>query len=140
MIFIALVHDGPDQVPKIDKHTLPFTYLIIPAIVIIMSGIFPHVSNDMRIPVAVYTVVITAMVMLSVGTQGVKSNRFIVTGAVAFYFSDVAVARRQFMDTGFPDYLWGLPLYYAGQILLAISVLRYNDLQSPKAVQISDES
>jgi uncharacterized membrane protein YhhN len=92
-----------------------------------MSGVFSHVSDDMKIPVGIYTIVITAMVMLAVGTQGVRSNRFIVVGAVMFYFSDVSVARSQFLDTGFPYYVWGLPLYYMGQLLLALSVWRNNE-------------
>ncbi|MBN4046800.1 lysoplasmalogenase [bacterium AH-315-P07] len=96
--------------------------VIVPMVVAIMSSIYPHVSADMKIPVAVYTIVITTMVMLAVGTQGVRGNRLIILGAVMFYFSDISVARGQFMDTGFPDYIWGLPLYYGGQLLLGISV------------------
>ena len=96
--------------------------IIIPMVVLIMSDMFSHVTPDMKIPVAVYTAVITTMVMLSVGTQGVKPSLLILFGAILFYFSDVSVARGQFMDTAFPEYVWGLPMYYGGQILLAISI------------------
>jgi uncharacterized membrane protein YhhN len=44
------------------------------------------------------------------------------TGAVAFYFSDVFVARDRFMKKEFLNRLVGLPMYYAGQFLIAFSV------------------
>ncbi|HIA48008.1 MAG TPA: lysoplasmalogenase [Candidatus Hydrogenedentes bacterium] len=109
------------------KWSITSLLVIIPTVIAIMSDVFSHVSDDMKIPVGIYTIVITAMVMLAVGTQGVRSNRFIVVGAVMFYFSDVSVARSQFLDTGFPYYVWGLPLYYMGQLLLALSVWRNNE-------------
>lgn len=96
--------------------------LIVPLILWIMSGIYPSVGAEMKIPVAAYVVVITLMVMLSVGTTAASQNWYIVAGAVAFYFSDVSVARGQFLDTPFPEYVWGLPLYYLGQLLLALSI------------------
>lgn len=43
-------------------------------------------------------------------------------GAVAFYVSDVFVARDRFMKGGFVNRLVGLPLYYAGQFLIAFSL------------------
>jgi uncharacterized membrane protein YhhN len=44
------------------------------------------------------------------------------TGAVAFYFSDVFVARDRFMKKEFLNRLVGLPMYYAGQFLIAFSL------------------
>jgi hypothetical protein len=46
----------------------------------------------------------------------------ILLGAVMFYFSDVSVARDRFVAPGFINGLWGLPLYYGGQLFLAYSV------------------
>ena len=108
------------------KWTLTSHIAIVPLVALTMASIFPHVSDDMKIPVIAYTVVITTMVMFSVGTQGVRPNVFIVIGAIMFYFSDIAVARGQFMDTPFPEYVWGLPLYFLGQLLLAVSIRSAN--------------
>ncbi len=43
-------------------------------------------------------------------------------GAVSFYVSDLSVARDRFLAPGFSNRIWGLPLYYGGQPLLAWSV------------------
>ena len=43
-------------------------------------------------------------------------------GATLFYFSDLSVATLQFTSTAFPHYVWGLPFYYTGQLMLALSV------------------
>jgi hypothetical protein len=43
-------------------------------------------------------------------------------GALSFYFSDVFVARDRFIEQQFLNRLLGLPLYFAGQFLLAFSV------------------
>ncbi|MFP6583472.1 MAG: lysoplasmalogenase [Candidatus Hydrogenedentota bacterium] len=96
--------------------------VIIPLITWIMSGIFPSVGADMKIPIAAYIMVITIMVMLAVGATARSGTSSIVIGAVFFYFSDISVARGQFLDTEFPDYVWGLPLYYLGQLFLAVSI------------------
>ena len=45
-----------------------------------------------------------------------------VAGAVLFAVSDISVARDQFVRPAFINRLWGLPLYYAAQLLLAGSV------------------
>ena len=42
-------------------------------------------------------------------------------GALAFYVSDVFVARQRFMKTEFVNRLIGLSLYYGGQFMLAFS-------------------
>jgi uncharacterized membrane protein YhhN len=67
------------------------------------------------------------MVCAASSVLGVKdfrpSGRFMVfSGAVAFYFSDVFVARDRFMKKEFLNRLVGLPLYYAGQFLIAFSL------------------
>jgi len=43
----------------------------------------------------------------------------LLTGALMFLVSDLAVARDRFVAQGFINRLWGLPLYYAAQLVLA---------------------
>ena len=86
----------------------------------------PHLGS-MLVPVIAYIIVITAMVIGAFTVFGDSAlhstGRFLVLfGAVSFYISDVFVARDRFLKTEFANRLLGLPLYYAGQFLLAFSV------------------
>jgi uncharacterized membrane protein YhhN len=83
--------------------------------------------GKMKGPVIGYMVVITVMVCAAssvLGVPGFKvSGRVMAfSGAVAFYFSDVFVARDRFMKKEFVNRLVGLPMYYAGQFLIAFSL------------------
>jgi len=83
--------------------------------------------GKMKGPVIGYMGVITVMVCAASSVLGVAdlnlSGRVMVfSGAVAFYFSDVFVARDRFMKEGFVNRLVGLPMYYAGQFLIAFSL------------------
>jgi uncharacterized membrane protein YhhN len=101
------------------------------AIGLVISGrvffwLRPHLGA-MRVPVMAYIIVITAMVIGAftvLGDTALNSaGRFMVLfGALSFYISDIFVARDRFFKTGFANRLVGLPLYYAGQFLLAFSV------------------
>jgi hypothetical protein len=46
----------------------------------------------------------------------------VLLGAVMFYASDLSVARDRFVKRGFLNRVWGLPLYYAAQLVLASTV------------------
>jgi hypothetical protein len=61
------------------------------------------------------------MVILSVGAKAAGGPWSIPIGAVLFYFSDISVAAGQFVKPDFPNYVWGLPFYFIGQVFLAIS-------------------
>jgi uncharacterized membrane protein YhhN len=83
--------------------------------------------GKMKGPVIAYMVVITVMVcaastVLGVRVLGLSGRIMAFSGAVAFYFSDVFVARDRFMKNEFTNRLVGLPMYYAGQFLIAFSL------------------
>jgi uncharacterized membrane protein YhhN len=42
-------------------------------------------------------------------------------GAVMFAVSDIFVARDRFVSPSVANRLWGLPLYYAAQLIFALS-------------------
>ena len=65
-----------------------------------------------------YVVAITAMV---IGAIALGNPRFL-AGAALFFASDLAVARDKFVAPGFTNRAWGLPAYYAGQLLIAWSL------------------
>ncbi len=86
----------------------------------------PHLG-DMKMPVFAYVLVITAMVWSAWAvffeTDLKDSFRTLVAvGATCFYASDMAVAIDRFRQPAFNNAFWGLPLYYAGQFMLALSV------------------
>lgn len=90
--------------------------------VVVLRWLMPHVDAMMRGPVLAYVGVISAMVVLAVGTRGAGHSAMILIGALLFYLSDLFVARQRFVTAGFVNRLLGLPLYYAGQVLLALSI------------------
>jgi len=98
------------------------------ALVAVVVGVFvfrwlrPHLPVEMIGPVVAYVVIISAMVAAAVGATAAGATPLILVGALAFYFSDLAVARDRFVAPGFGNRIWGLPLYYLGQVLLAWSV------------------
>lgn len=94
--------------------------------IFVVRWVWPHVPDDMHIPVAAYITVISIMVALAAGTASRSGGRFILVGAVLFYLSDLFVARQQFVTPGFVNSLVGLPLYFGGQVVLALSIAWVN--------------
>ncbi len=81
----------------------------------------PHIPSALVLPVRAYTTVISLMVIAAFGTRGRGASILIVAGAAMFFLSDLSVAALRLVQTDFPTYVWGLPLYYAGQVCLALS-------------------
>jgi uncharacterized membrane protein YhhN len=91
-----------------------------------LARLWPRLGS-MRLPVIAYVATITAMVVAAIaaahGSALPAPNRWrLVVGASAFFVSDLAVARDRFIAHSFSNKLWGLPAYYAGQLLLAWSI------------------
>jgi len=82
----------------------------------------PHVPDALTLPVRVYTLVISLMVIAAFGARGNGASMMVPIGALLFYLSDLSVAAGLFVQTDFPNYVWGLPFYFAGQALLALSI------------------
>lgn len=74
----------------------------------------------LRAAVVAYVAVIVAMAVgaFAAARAGVVPPRFAL-GAGLFFASDLAVARDRFVARGFANRAWGLPAYYAGQLLIA---------------------
>jgi len=102
--------------------------LILMGIMVFLSlkWLWPHLKA-FRYPVVIYSLIIGAMVVASIGTvdlDGAAPYFPAALGAVGFAISDLAVARDQFVRREFFNRLWGLPLYYGSQMLLAASIAR----------------
>jgi uncharacterized membrane protein YhhN len=111
-------------------HTTAWTWVGSLVVLLVSVTVYwwlrPHLG-EMKIPVVIYIIVISIMISGACSLLGnpdlAKSGRLMAfLGAVSFYFSDVFVARDRFLKKEFLNRLIGLPMYYAGQFLLAFSV------------------
>jgi uncharacterized membrane protein YhhN len=85
----------------------------------VLRWLSPHVPGSLRGAVYAYVAVISAMVAAAAGSFGAAGGPTLLAGALGFFASDLAVARERFVTKSFANKLWGLPLYYGSQLLLA---------------------
>ena len=111
---------------QLPLNTLGLALSCVPTAVLLFGvwrWLLPHVGRDMKIPVTLYIVVISAMLLCAGATVGHAAAVWILTGAWGFAMSDLAVARGQFVK---PDSrlngVWGTPLYFLSQLVLAATV------------------
>jgi uncharacterized membrane protein YhhN len=90
--------------------------------VVTLRWLWPHLSAGDRPPVVAYILVIIVMCASAAGSVGAVGSVVPAVGAACFMASDVAVARDQFVVRSVANRLWGLPLYYLAQLLLAWTV------------------
>ena len=76
---------------------------------------------DMVVAVRTYMIVIGVMSTLACGVTAAGGPWQVAVGALAFTASDVSVARDRFVKHEFVNRAWGLPLYFAAQLLLALT-------------------
>ena len=81
----------------------------------------PHLRGPFRIAVPAYSLAIAAMVALAAGAAASLGRPALAAGAALFALSDLSVARERFVAPGLGNALWGLPLYFAAQLLLALA-------------------
>lgn len=91
-----------------------------------LAWLWPRLGA-MRLPVIVYIGAIAAMVAGAIAVYRAGAlldpqRTRLLAGAALFFASDLAVARERFVARGFVNRLWGLPAYYAGQLLIAWSI------------------
>ena len=90
--------------------------------VITLRWLWPHLSAADRPPVVAYVLVIVVMCAAATGSSRAFGSLVPVVAAACFMASDVAVARDRFVVRSVANRLWGLPLYYFAQLLLAWTV------------------
>lgn len=110
----------------LDWLTDAHAFVLIPIAVALtaLQWLWPRLGS-MRIPVIGYMLAIVAMMIGAIAVaraSGLPTRTCLVTGAALFFASDLAVARDKFVEQSFTNRAWGLPAYYAGQLLIAWSV------------------
>ena len=91
---------------------------------VLLAGVWrwlhPHLAPDDRMPVRLYLAVIGAMLASAIGAVAAGAPVAAGAGAALFAVSDLAVAQDRFVARSFASTLWGLPTYYAAQLLIAL--------------------
>ena len=98
---------------------------LLPVAALVLRWLLGRADASLKGPVIAYVVVISAMVATAAGALGLGAHPLVLAGAIAFYLSDLTVARDRFVTRGFENRIVGLPLYYTGQVLLALSVATF---------------
>ncbi len=88
----------------------------------VWTWLAPYTTEHLSIPVRAYIAVISLMVVFAAGTRGAGGTWLIVAGATLFFLSDLSVGALRIVQTDVATYVIGLPLYYGGQVCLALSV------------------
>lgn len=105
-------------------------WIAIALFLAVSGGVFfwlkPHLGK-MLVPVLAYVVIITVMVIGAASLAGTETVRLggralAFAGALLFYVSDIFVARQRFLTQNFFNRAVGLPLYFAGQFMIAFSI------------------
>lgn len=96
--------------------------LALAAGALIWRWLRPYPSGVMRVAVPAYVAVILAMCCAAAGHAVAQGHAAVLAGALLFAASDLAVARERFVARSLVNKLWGLPTYFAAQLLLAWTV------------------
>ncbi len=108
----------------------PMTFMGAAFSLAVSSAIYvwlrPYLGR-MHAPVVLYIIVISGMLCGAWSVLGMQvlswgGRALVFVGALCFYGSDLFVARDRFIKKTFANRLIGLPLYYAAQFMIAISV------------------
>jgi len=95
---------------------------LVIAAMAVARWLWPHASS-MRGAVLAYILVISLMAWggIALSLSGILPPT-VAAGAILFFLSDLAVARHRFVQAAFLNRAIGLPTYYAGQMLLALTI------------------
>ncbi|MCK5377764.1 MAG: lysoplasmalogenase [Acidobacteria bacterium] len=111
-----------DRAQPWSTWSLVVLFPLVLAAGLVARWLWPHTSS-MRAAVLAYIVIISLMAWGGIALS--LSGALPVTagiGATLFFLSDLAVARHRFVKESFINRALGLPAYYAGQMLLALTI------------------
>ena len=104
----------------LDPYGLAAGAVIVGVVILtVLRWLGKSLPPDMVGQVRTYMLVIGVMSALACGVTAAGGPWAVAVGALAFMASDISVARDRFVRHQFINRAWGLPLYYAAQLLLA---------------------
>jgi uncharacterized membrane protein YhhN len=89
---------------------------------VVLRWLMPHTPKAFKGPVLAYVVVILAMCVTAAGHAFAAQHWMVLVGALLFAASDIAVARDRFVKQTPVNQLWGWPVYFVAQLVLAWTV------------------
>ncbi|MCP4641264.1 MAG: lysoplasmalogenase [bacterium] len=107
------------------KRAALSSILVLPISAGLFVWLFPHVPVCQQAPVIAYLLVISAMTTAAFGLRRGPARLLLILAAIAFYFSDILVAKTAFIDQGERELLTtavDYPIYYGSCVLFAFSV------------------
>lgn len=111
-----------------DGFSIPWFSVGLGAMAIVGAAVLrwlqPHRPAELAAPLTIYVVIIALMVATAFATHGATADARIPLAAALFATSDILVARQQFVAPGMANRLIGLPMYFAAQLLFAMSVIQ----------------
>jgi len=81
-----------------------------------------RLPDSLRVAVGIYLAILSTMVVTGISAGITHRAVLLACGVMLVAGSDIAVARERFGRSMFANKLVGLPAYYAGQILIALSL------------------
>lgn len=127
LYIVAFVDVTDKQAPHFLKTT-PF--ILIPFLLYfagLLYYVFPAVPGDFKIPVALYSATIAAMVITAVNRKGrvnADSFNYVIAGALLFMVSDSIIAINKFKSPFSTAGIFIMILYIAGQYAIAVGMLK----------------
>jgi uncharacterized membrane protein YhhN len=117
---------GLAQIVPPERWTEAGVWGVVPVVVGLgaLGYLWPRLGS-MKAPVIAYVAAIIAMVIAALAAWPrlpSPHGGLLAIGAISFFASDLAVARDRFVARTFTNKLWGLPAYYAGQLLIAWAI------------------
>ncbi len=85
----------------------------------VIRWLHPHSPQELKVPIVIYVIIISAMVTAAAGTHVARPDIRIPLAAVTFAASDLLVARQRFVAPSRWNPMVGLPLYFIAQVLFA---------------------
>ncbi|MBX9769539.1 MAG: lysoplasmalogenase, partial [Bdellovibrionales bacterium] len=107
-------------------QTGPTLFALPPTLIIsalITGYLWNKIPKLLRPAVLGYVVLISGLVIAAWRLSSGPGGTLLFVGAIAFYISDISVALDRFVQRKFIYRLWGLPLYYAAQVLLIVGLV-----------------
>ncbi len=114
----AFVARGPLDMGVLGASAVVMTVFAI----VVLRWLSPHRPRELQVPVTVYVVIISVMVATAFASHANTPNLSIPVAAVLLAASDLFVARQRFVTRSSVNRFIGPPLYFAAQILFALSV------------------
>jgi uncharacterized membrane protein YhhN len=121
---------------EFSDHSLQGIHRIRLAFPVILAGtglviiLFP-VLGDLKIPVIVYAIAITTMVLTALfrfGKTDSKSFWMVFLGAALFFISDSIIAINKFLSPIVQAHLWIMTTYIAAQFFIVSGLIRHSEL------------